>query len=253
MLSQSIWLASITLEVLLLARGLQQRLISRFPVFYAYILFVFVSEIGSLLTRPYSHPYVYWYWITEFLGLALGCGVVFEFYRIGLTAFPGTARMARALLAIVFLIAAVKTVVATASVPVWWIYAKPVQVEGALRVCQALAIISLAVIFWFYAIPAGKQLRGILLGYGLFVSWSVVCLTFAAAGPDKSQTLWSYTYSASYLIALALWTSRLWSYQPGTVPAPASLPVEDEYEHIAAATHRRLENARGYLAKAVGS
>jgi hypothetical protein len=145
-----------------------------------------------------------------------------------------------------------KTVVSTLNVPLWWRNATPAQVEGVLRVCQLLAILSLAVLFLFYSIPFGKNLRGILLGYGFFVCWSVICLALVNVGSARFSSVWSYTYSFSYLVSLFVWTMHLWSYQPNPVPDRA-IPLEQEYLRVAAATQRRLHDARGYLAKAVGS
>jgi hypothetical protein len=160
--------------------------------------------------------------------------------------------MARTLLSVLFLLALIKTVVSTLSVPRWWFDAKPAQVEGVLRVCELLAILSLIVVLLVYSIPIGRNLRGILIGYGVFVSWAVICLALVAAGIAKSDSIWSYTFPLSYLISLSVWTGHLWSYQPNPVPDRA-IPLEQEYQRVAAATQRRLHTARGYLAKAVGS
>jgi hypothetical protein len=253
MISLSIWLISIALELLLVARGIRQNLFRRYPVFYTYISFVLISDLVLFAIRSSSvNSYLYTYWIAEFLSLVLGCLVFFEIYRVALAPFPGTARIARALLAVLFAVAMVKTVVKTLNVPQWWTNATPAQVEGLLRVCQLLAILALTVLCLFYSIPFGKNLRGILLGYGLYVSWTVVCLALVAAGVAKSDSLWSYTFSLSYVISVVVWTVHLWSYQPNPVP-DRSIPLEQEYQRVAAATQRRLHDARGYLAKAVGS
>src|SRR5216683_2246375 len=58
--------------------------------------------------------------ITEWMGILMGCGVVFEIYRVGLSAYPGTARLARNLLAFVFLLAFAKVLVETWNDPHWW-------------------------------------------------------------------------------------------------------------------------------------
>jgi hypothetical protein len=252
MFSLSIWLVGIAFELILIVRGVQRGLLRRYPVFYSYIAFVVVTDILLFATRPTARPYLYLYWIAEFVGLLLGCLVFFEFYRVALKPYPGTARVARALLFVVFVIAVVKTVVTIVNVPKWWLYAQPAQVEGVLRVCQLMAILALALLFLFYSIPFGKNLRGILLGYGFFVSWSVLCLALVAAGVAKADSLWSYTYPISYVLSVVVWTVHLWSYQPNPVPDRA-IPLEQEYQRVAAATQRRLHDARGYLAKAVGS
>ncbi|MBV9886905.1 MAG: hypothetical protein JO119_10205 [Acidobacteria bacterium] len=251
MISLSIWLVGIALELVLVLRGVQQGLLRRYPVFYSYIAFVVVSD--TLLFAIQRAPsYLYLYWVIEFLGLLFGCFVFFEFYRVALKPYPGTARIARTLLAVLFVVAIVKTVVKTLDVPEWWMKTTPAQVEGLLRVCELLAILALTLLFLFYSIPFGRNLRGILIGYGLFVSWSVVCLALVAAGVAKSDSLWSYTFSISYVISVVVWTVSLWSYQPNPVPDRA-IPLEQEYQRVAAATQRRLHTARGYLAKAVGS
>ena len=254
MISLSIWLVSIALELLLVVRGFRQNLVRRYPLFYTYIAFVCAIDLLFFVTHlsPDSRPYLYMYWTSEFLSLLLGCLVFFEFYRSALNPYPGTARMARALLAILFAVAAIKTIVKTLNVPEWWQNAPPAQVEGFLRVCQLLAILALTALFLFYSISFGKNLRGILIGYGFFVSWSVVSLALVAAGIAKGDSRWSYTFPLSYLISLVVWTVHLWSYQPNPVPNRA-IPLEQEYQRVAAATQRRLQTARGYLAKAVGS
>jgi hypothetical protein len=252
MISILILSSAIALELILVARGVQQGLARRYPAFYSYIAFVLASDTLVYALRSNNHMYLYFYWVTEFLSLVLGCLVLLEFYRVALTAYPGTARMARALLSVLFVIAIIKTAIKTMNVREWWFYATPAQVEGLLRVCQLLAILLLTALFLFYSIPFGKNLRGILLGYGLFVSWSVVCLALVAAGVAKADSLWSYTLPFSYLLTLVVWTVHMWSYQPNPVPDSA-IPLEQEYQRVAAATQRRLSTARGYLAKAVGS
>jgi hypothetical protein len=252
MFSLSIWLVGIAFELVLVGRGVQRGLLRRYPVFYSYVSFVFISDIVILAIRPTARPYLYAYWATEFLGLLLGCLVFFEFYRVALKPYPGTARMARAMLAVLLVIAVIKTVVTVANIPKWWFNAQPAQVEGMLRVWQLLAILALILLFLFYSIPFGKNLRGILLGYGFFVCWSVLCLALVAAGVAKAETFWSYTYPISYVLSVVIWTVHLWSYQPNPV-LDRAIPLEQEYLRVAAATQRRLHDARGYLAKAVGS
>ena len=191
MISLLIWSLGVPLELALVLRGVRQGLLRRYPVFYSYIGFVFLNDFLVYAIRFTPHVYLYFYWVTEFLGLVLGCLVLLEFYRVALKPYPGTARVARALLTLLFAVAMVKTIIKTASVPEWWFNATPAQVEGLLRVCQLVAILSLAALFLFYSIPFGENLRGILIGYGLFVTWSVVSLALVAAGVAKGGTFWS--------------------------------------------------------------
>jgi hypothetical protein len=251
MIGQAIWWACIAVETLVLVRALQCKFLSRYPAFYAYLLFVWMQ---SLLRFSIYHAqpqlYLKVYWITEWLGVLVGCGVVFEIYRVGLRAYPGTARLARNLLAFVFLVAFVKATAETGNNPLWWSTATTLDLELALRVVQALAIVALVTLFLIYSIPFGKNLRGILNGYALFLGESVIWLGFVSRDWDKFRAFWSHIHPAFYFVVLLVWATHLWSYVPNPEPE-AAVRLEEHYQRVAAATSRSLREARGYLAKAV--
>jgi hypothetical protein len=253
MLGQTIWWSCIALETFLLVRGFAGRLWARYPVFYAYISFVWLQSLlrfSILHSRPQYYSAVYW--ITEGLGVLVGCAVVFEIYRVGLAAYPGTARMARNLLGFVFVLASTKALVGAWNDPRWWLISTTVDLERLLRTVQSLAILALVVLFLFYAIPFGRNLRGILLGYGVFVGLSVIQLTFVTDSSSRFHSFWSYASPGSYLIVLGLWAVHLWSYLPSPEPK-RGVRLEEQYQRVAAATGQRLKEARGHLAKAVRS
>jgi len=250
MLSQSIWWGSITLEVLLLVRGSRERLAFRYPVFYSYIFFVLAQDV--LLFAVYRNTLIDTtvYWTAEFLSVMFGCVVVFEIYRVGLAAYPGTARMARNVLAFVFALALAKAIASAWSDPRWWLEVNTLEIERALRMAQALAIVALVALFLLYSISFGKNLRGILLGYGLFIGVRLISLIFV---PVEGRDFWYYAYSASYPAALGIWLAHLWSYSASPAVGPATSRLENDYQRVASATRRRLQTARGQLAKAVRS
>ena len=249
MLGQLIWWSSITLEIVLLARGLYNRLAHRFPVFYSYIAFVLLQDIARFCTFQWKYDlYKPVYWVTEFMGLAVGSLVVFEIYTVSLAVFPGAARMARNALTAVFLIALVKGLLEASNG--WLPASAAVEIELALRTVQAVAILALVALFLLYSIPFGRTLRGILLGYGLFVGERVICLTFVSL---QTHNFWFYAYSASYMGALSLWIGYLWSYQANPQPRAGGANLDDEYQRIATATQRWLQGMRGYLRRAVRS
>ena len=252
MLGQLIWWSSIALEMVLLVRGLQNRLAYRLPVFYSYIAFVLFQDLVRLATFQWERGfYKPVYWSTEFLSLPIGSLVVFEIYKVSLAAYPGAARMARNALAVVFLIALVKGLFdATSAFPVWQSETAAPEIERTLRLVQGTAILALVALFLLYSIPFGRNLRGVLLGYGLFVGMRVICLTFVSL---QKHNFWFYAYSASYMGALSLWLVHLWSYQPSPQPRSDRPDLDDEYRKIAAETQRWLQAMRGYLRKTVRS
>jgi hypothetical protein len=249
MLGQLIWWSGIALEIAVLVRGLRSQLARRLPIFYAYIAFVALQEILRFLFQWNQPVYAAIYWVTEFLGLAMGSLVIFEIYKVSLRAYPGAARMARNALAFVFLTAVAKGLATVWASGGWRLDSTAFQIERALRTVQAAAILALVALFLLYSIPFGRNLRGILLGYGLFIGQRVICLTFM---PPQGHHFWFYAYSAGYLVTLIVWLSYLWSYEASPV-ASNDVSLDREYQSIAAATQRRLRAMRASVRKAVRS
>ena len=250
MLVQLIWWVGIALECLLLVRGLLGKWAARHRIFYLYVLFVLSQSVLRFVTLHQSHRlYFRVYWITEFLGVIVGSAIVFEIYKLGLAAYPGVARMARNSLFFIFILAFTKACVDASSDPQWWPVASIVDLERYARIVQAFAIGALVLLFAIYAVPFGRNLRGIIVGYGVYVTASIVTLKFAAAETGPFADFWHFLVPVSYLFTLILWTVHLWSFQPQPAPAAATR-LEHDYQKAAAATRRRLQEARGYLGKA---
>lgn len=247
MLTMAIWWLGILLEGLLLLRGLQNQLVRQFPIFYSYILFVFLEELLRFsVYRWGADQYFEVYWITQFLGLVIGSAVIFEIYRVGLRRFPGTARMTRYLLLLVFGTIFAKTL-ANPSVSLFqWLEQSSLQLERDLRIVQAVAILTLVSTFLWYAIPFGRNLKGILSGYGLFIGMSIVQLTLMSHGWSDARLYWSYTQSASYLLVLGMWISALWSVQSATEPVEA-MQLENDYQTLVASTRTQLQRTLARL------
>jgi hypothetical protein len=249
MLSQIIWWSSNVLEVLLLVRAFRGRLATHYPVFYGYLIFVLSqSPLRFYFYRWEPRLYSPVYWITEFLGVVAGCAVMFEICRVSLAAYPGTARLARNLLAIGFVLACTNAAVAASNDAHRWI-ATCVNLERDVRIVQALTILALVALFLLYAIPFGRNLRGILIGYGLFIGLSVIQLAFVSVMGNMSSKILSYLHPVSYAIALSVWVGHLWSYRSNPEPQK-TVALEQQYARVAAATRYRLREARGYLEKA---
>jgi hypothetical protein len=251
MMTQVIWWAGMCLGAVMLFRGLRQRLLLKYPVFYLYIAFVLLEDLLRFYIYRW-HPAIYpqTYWVTDFFGLVIGSGVVFEIYRSGLSAYPGTARMARNLLLLVFTLAFAKVLVSTSYGSLWWPAETTAELERNLRIVQASALIALVTLFLLYAIPFGRNLKGILSGYSLYIAVSLVQLTLVSRFGNNIQRLWSYVNSVSYLVALCIWTRALWSHEMKPETSPGS-QLEYDYEALRAATRLRLQETRARLGRAV--
>jgi hypothetical protein len=245
----AVWWVGIFLEILLLARAFRTKL--PYPVFYLYVFFVLLQSIVRLVVYHYrENLYDYVYWSTEFIGVILGCGIVYEIYRRGLAAFPGTARMARRILTVVFAMALAKAIADASGDPRWWAEATTMDIERALRTVQAFAIVALVGLFLFYSIPFGRNLKGILLGYGLFIGVSVIWFTFMPTDAYPYRHAWSILGPATYDLALSTWVVYLWSPQPQPYLA-SQVRLEEQYQLVASRTRQRLRQARVHLGKVI--
>lgn len=251
MFTFSIWFVTLGLELLLLLRALGTGFFQKYMFFYIYVTWVFVLSVARLvvyLNEPGSYSDFYWY--TQLPSVFVGCGVIWEIYRQALGQYPGAARMARNVLLFAMLMVLSRVVVHAWSVPAWWRSGMTAEVERNLRTVQAVFLIALVLILAHYAIPLGRNLKGMILGYGFFISTSVVDLTFRIFLGDPFLKWWLYLQPFCYLLVLSVWCWTLWSYhaQPAL---RTEAKIEDDYQLLAARTKRRLLHARTYLGRAM--
>jgi len=239
-----LWIATISLELFVVARGIRTKLFAKFPVFYTYVLFVFLQSVVRFAVYHW-HPQRYrdLYWLTEFVGVVVGCGVLFEVYRAGLAPYPGTARLARNVLALVFAFAAGKALAGALRGGLWFPSRTTAELERNLRAAQAFAILGLVILLLAYSIPLGRNLRGILVGYGLFIASDLANLAMLASPGRELQGLWSYSQQIFYLVVLCIWAVSLWT--PSPQPRLASSPaVAPSYKEVERKTRDRLKHIR---------
>jgi hypothetical protein len=253
MLTMAIWGIGTFLEVLVLTRGYQEKIFRQFPIFYGYLLFVTLHEFLRIsVYRWDSNHYFQVYWTTQFLSLAIGSGIIFEIYRVALRSFPGAARMARWLLLIVFGAIFVRAFGNSSQGVFSWLAETSLMLERNLRIVQALAILTLVALFFWYSIPFGKNLKGILAGYSLFVGMRILQVALLSNSWVPIRQFWAYAETAAYLIVLAIWARALWSSEP--VPENnANTSLENDYELLATSTRdqfRKTLTRLGWAARA---
>jgi len=222
MLDYSIWFLALILELTLLGRSLKGDYFKRYPIFYSYICFVFLQSVGRFTIyhlKPGWYESVYWF--TEFVAIIAGCSVVFEFCRLGLKGYPGVAKMARAGLIAAFLFTFSKVFFTAAQGAEGWTQALTFQLERDIRFVQIAATVILLAIVLAYRIPIGRNLKGIIFGYGFYLGAVVTNLTFLGVLGERVQAAASRIQTLSYLATLAVWTATLWTYEQARVAATA--------------------------------
>src|SRR5258708_21542659 len=105
MLSSVLWILGPILESLIVVRAVRGNFLKEYKLFYFYIIWVFLRDL-SLFAVYHTWPtaYAYDYWYSQFFSVLVGCGVVWEIYRVALATYPGTALMAPSVLLFLFII-----------------------------------------------------------------------------------------------------------------------------------------------------
>ena len=164
--------------------------------------------------------------------------------------YPGAARMARNLLVAILAVVVGKTFLNALTGPVWSPARTTAELERNLRTVQAILLLAIVGLLAYYAIPAGRNLKGIILGYGLFIGASIVNLTLLSHLGVQFLPLWRYLPAATYTVTLLIWCFTLWSYQPNPQPE-FEVGIERDYELFAARTAGFLVQMRTLLVKAI--
>ena len=154
--------------------------------------------------------------------------------------------MARTLLCFVFLLALTMAIVDSSNGLRWRLIVSILETERALRTAQAFAIGALLGLFRFYSIPFGRNLRGILLGYGLFIAESIISLAFASWNGEKFSHFWLTLHQILYFGVLSLWVTHLWSHQPQEQPE-TQVMLERDFKRLAKGARTGIRNFRHLL------
>jgi hypothetical protein len=240
----TIWLAGMALEALPLLRAVRGKYLGRYKLFYAYLGFVFLRDACDLAVYfrwPHLYPYVYW--SGELAAVLLGCALVWEVYKLAFARYPGAAHVARNALLFLFIFTTVRIVVKAWESPDWIPGRTAFTIERDLRIVQGALLLGLVALFVYYAVPLGRNLKGIMGGYGLFLTTSLINLTARNDLGPSFQRTWEYIQPSCYLVVLTVWCVGLWSYTP--VPEPKVEPrLEGDYQSLRAKTLSRLSSAR---------
>lgn len=253
MLSSVLWVLGPILESLIVIRAIRGKFLKEYKLFYFYIVWVLVRDLSLFAVyHTWSSGYPYVYWSSQFFSVLVGCGVVWEIYRVALANFPGAARMARSVLLFLFVITMSRIVVYAANSAKWIPGRTTLETEREFRIVQSVVLVGLIALLAYYAIPTGRNLKGMILGYGVFLATSLVQLTLRDFLGDTFQYWWQYIQPSTYILVLLIWSRTLWTFAPVQDPGPESR-IEVDYQSLAYETKKQLRAAGSYIEKAIRS
>lgn len=238
-LAQVVGYTGLSVEVLILFRSIQRKMFAKYSIFYTYLLTVL--GVGLFLQIAYTATpslYVLLYWPLQFVTMALGCGVIVEMSRHVFAQHVSLDRFVRwvaiATFGAIFLVFAIHVVF----LPHWKPAANPAELERNLRIGQAIALMTIVFLTGYYGIEIGKNMKGLILGFGVYVGASIISLTLRLFIGIRFSPIWKQVGPFSYMAALLIWAVALWSYAPA--PEVPSEPAEEDYRGLAGRTRQVL-------------
>lgn len=243
MYSRIIWWLGPCLQALVLFRGFRGRTLSKYHFFHIYVA-------SGCLGNIFLYAYYVWcrdygayqkaYWIVQFATLMIGCGIVLEIFRHILSPYPGADKFASIIVLATFGAIFCFALTYQFLAPDWsTTKGSVVELERDVRTVQAIFLVVILAVVSYYRLPVGKNLHGMISGYGLYIVTSLFTLAIRAYAGPRFNTAWSVIQPFSFDFSLVIWLLALWSYAPGPAPDP-SVPLGRDYDQLAARTRRAL-------------
>jgi hypothetical protein len=251
MLTQVLWWTGNVLIAMLLVRALSRRFFAKYLAFYLYLSLVLTVTFLRFYLYTFD-PQIYSpvYWYTEFFSVAIGYGIIWVIYERTLAGYPGSLLMARWLVGTVFVIILGKALLNSITGPAWGSAKNILELERDFRIVQASLILLIIGVLAYYLIPIGRNLWGLIIGYGLYIGTGLISMTIASNLGDATYTWWRYFPPVSYLCTLMIWSGALWSYHPNPTPT-REIMIENDYSLLFTRTAQAVSRARAQVLKGV--
>jgi len=246
-----LWLGLSVLASLLL-RGLQTGLLGRFSLFYGYISFVLLVTLVEYFTYYHFYKTLYFpvYWTCEFASALIGCTVIFELYRQSLRPFPLLAAMANKVMLFVVALVVARFLAGNPFRGSVDLHTTLIGFERDLRITQAIFLCGLLVLVAYYSVPLGRNLKGLALGYGVFLGLNIAHLSLRTSVGSPFERAWTYLQPASFDVVLCIWLASVWVKDPVSLKSP-SRPLDQDYAQLVSATRKRLAHAEEQLLRII--
>jgi len=210
-----IFLAGIVLELwallLLLRKGLW-RAYTRLFAYIAWLLFGNSAILIAFLYFPGIYPSLYWH--SDSVDVVLRFLVVWEVFH---QTFPKGSGLNRTLSKGLAVIAFGLLVFACASFGAYQNYvglrALHLALDRSFGFVQALMILGTLVTARYYGVRCGRNVRGIALAFGAWVSISTANNAMADL-TNSFLPYWYYLRPLSFVVMMVVWIWALWVYEP---------------------------------------
>jgi len=248
---QTVWLGGLLIEGIILVRSVLGRSLAKYPFFYLYIASVFAASTARYvleIVRPSLQHGIYW--PKQYVTLFLGCGVIFEISRHVFAQRVTLDRIARWTMLVTFGAIFLSVAIQAFILPGWNVTANTADLERDLRIAQAIVLMTILVLSGYYKIGIGRNIKGMILGFGIYVGASVFSLTLRLFVGTRFERAFEVIPNTAYFLALAVWMVALWSYEAEPVEKLPSISG-GEYQILAGRTQEILGSINDHLDRTV--
>jgi hypothetical protein len=247
---QIVWLGGLLIEGVILVRSFLGGSLAKYPLFFLYIASVFAASMALYVIAIVSPSTQGFYWPKQYVTLFLGCGVIFEVSRHVFAQRVTLDRVARWTMLVTFGAIFLSVAVQAFFLPHWNITTNTADLERDLRIAQAIVLMTILLLTGYYGIGVGKNIKGMILGFGIYVGASVFSLTLRLFVGARFDPAFGVIQNTAYLMALSIWMVALWSYDPWPTEKPPSVSAR-EYEALAGRTQEILGSISDHLDRTV--
>jgi hypothetical protein len=125
--------------------------------------------------------------------------------------------------------------------------------EKHSRLAQSLLVLGVVGSVLYYRVPVGETLKGMFLGYGLYVAVGLVTLALRVYRELAFRPILATAQPFSYVMPLWIWTTASWTYHPNALVQPSGeLEVASACKSLSAQSKRPNQAVQFRLSKAVG-
>jgi hypothetical protein len=213
--------------LIIIIRGVRGKLLSQFPLFYSYILYMFVS--GAVCLTLYLTANVHFnraVWFRVLLSFVAEFAILIEISDHIFSPYLLLRKLGRLLavglcagFSIFYILPPILQ-----SRP-WDIAVLSFAQETAIA--KATILVAILIAARCFRLPLGKNVAGLIVGFSFYLTVSMVTYTAALHfGQKLFEQLLSILVPWSHDLCLLVWAVALWRYEPVTLPKRA--PVEGE-------------------------
>ncbi len=212
------------LEFILVWRIWQQRLWRPYPFFCSYVVYLLLNmlaDTGLLASYGYrSRAYAIFYWWSDLIGVGLWALIAWGIFRHSFRRGSSLRVVVGAVsLALVVAITGLLVFLPSHGGPPRLVSYLTVNFERYACLVMAPLVLWLIAAARYYRIPLGRNVWGMAVGFGLFLSLGAINAAVYLLG-GSSWILSSLSTPAAFVLQMLIWTWAFWRYAPNPDLAP---------------------------------